>query len=48
MKKDIPNLPMSSKLMPPKGAKKTIAKAAVKGAMKGAAKVIVKSAMKKK
>jgi hypothetical protein len=44
MKKDIPNLPMSSKLMPPKGAKKTIAKAAVKGA----AKVIVKSAMKKK
>ena len=30
--------------MPPKGAKKTIAKAAVKGA----AKVIVKSAMKKK
>jgi len=44
MKKDIPNLPTSSKLMPPKGAKKTI----VKGAMKGAAKVIVKSAMKKK
>jgi hypothetical protein len=44
MKKDIPNLPASSKLMPPKGAKKTIAKAAVKGA----AKVIVKSAMKKK
>ena len=34
MKKDIPNLPMSSKLMPPKGAKKTIAKVIVKSAMK--------------
>jgi hypothetical protein len=40
MKKDIPNLPKSSKLMPPKGMKKTAAKGAVKGA--------VKSAMKKK
>jgi hypothetical protein len=44
MKKDIPNLPASSKLMPPKGIKK----AAAKGAAKGAAKAIVKSAAKKK
>jgi len=48
MKKDIPNLPASSKLMPPKGMKKTVAKAAVKGAMKGVAKTMVKSAAKKK
>jgi hypothetical protein len=40
MKKDVPNLPMSSRLMAPKGAKKAVAKAAVKA--------IVKKSMKKK
>lgn len=38
--KDVPNLPKSSKLMPPKGVKKAVVKAAVKK--------IVKPAMKKK
>ena len=38
MKKDIPNLPASSKLMPPKGVKK----AAVKGAMKAKVKSLKK------
>ena len=42
MKKDIPNLPASSKLMPPKGVKK----AAAKGAMKNAMKAKVKSLKK--
>jgi hypothetical protein len=42
--KNTPNLPMSSRLVAPKGVKK----AAVKGAAKGAAKAIVKSTTKKK
>lgn len=42
--KNTPNLPMSSRMMDPKGVKK----ASVKGAAKEVAKKIVKKAMKKK